>query len=283
MTDRPAPVPGPLNVVAPSALPLLVARGAPGRHRMTESAPHIVGIVPSRRRGGTRSAVSVHTAFEVRSLMTPATKPADYYASDRTDFLDWVGGFHTRVLDIGCGAGANAGWYRRHGATWIEGIEIDGPSAAAAAERFDRVVHGSVDDALGHVRGRFDLIVCADVLEHLVDPWAVVDRLRLVSHDMTILAVSIPNIRFLPALARIAVGRGFEYEERGIFDATHLRFFVRCDVDRMLRQGGWLPSRWGAPPFGRFGSVRRMARRISAGRSDEWLAAQLFVVATLRR
>ena len=98
------------------------------------------------------------------------------------------------------------------------------------------------------VGGRFDLIVCADVLEHLVDPWSVVDWLRAVSHDMTILAVSIPNIRFLPALARIAVGRGFEYEECGIFDATHLRFSVRRDVDRMLRRDGWSPIRWGAPP-----------------------------------
>jgi 2-polyprenyl-3-methyl-5-hydroxy-6-metoxy-1,4-benzoquinol methylase len=215
-------------------------------------------------------------------VVLPVSKPAQYYASDRTDFLNWVGGHPARVLDIGCGVGANAGWYRARGAAWLEGIEIDEASAAAAATRFDRVIHAPVETALADVQGPFNLIVCADVLEHLLDPWAVVAALRAASDDATVLAISIPNIRFLPALVRIAAGRGFEYEQRGIFDATHLRFFVRRNVDQMLQRGGWRPIRWGAPTFGKLGSVRRAAHRITTGRSDEWLAGQLFVVATPR-
>jgi len=206
-------------------------------------------------------------------------KAADYYASDRSGFLDWVGGEFGRVLDIGCGAGSGASWYRSHGAREIVGIEIDPASAARATAVFDRVICDPVEIGVHDLEGSFDLIVCADVLEHLVDPWSVVRDLGRIAQAETRLAVSIPSIRFLPALARIAVGRGFAYEEMGIFDSTHLRFFTRRDADLMLRRGGWEPQRWGAPPFGRLGSVRRLAHRSTRGRSDEWLAAQMFVVA----
>jgi len=206
-------------------------------------------------------------------------KAADYYASDRSAFLDWVGGSFERVLDVGCGAGSNAGWYRRHGAREIVEIEIDPASAARSTTVFDRVVCDSVETAVQALEGSFDLIVCADVLEHLVDPWSVVRELGRVAHSDTILAVSMPNIRFLPALGRIAFGRGFAYEESGIFDATHLRFFTRRDAAMLLDRGGWVPERWGAPPFGRLGSVRRLAQRSTRGQSDQWLAGQLYAVA----
>jgi 2-polyprenyl-3-methyl-5-hydroxy-6-metoxy-1,4-benzoquinol methylase len=206
-------------------------------------------------------------------------KEADYYAHERVDLLDWVGGQFERVLDIGCGAGSNAPWFRRHGAREIVGVELDDPSAARAKTVFDQVVQGTIEEAIVGLDGSFDLIVCADVLEHLVDPWAIVDQLRRLTSPSTVLAVSIPNIRFLGALARIAVGPGFQYQEQGIFDVTHMRFFTRHDVDRMLHQGGWMAERWGSQLFGRFQSARVLAQRLTRGRSDQWLAEQLFVVA----
>ena len=206
-------------------------------------------------------------------------KAADYYSSDRSDFLDWVGGTFDRVLDVGCGAGANASWYRDHGAREVVGVEVHPTSAAQAETALDRVICGPIETAIPRLEGSFDLIVCADVLEHLVDPWSVVRELGAVASPSTALAVSMPNIRFLPALLRIAFGRGFEYEESGIFDATHLRFFTRRDADLLLRRGGWVPQRWGAPAFERLGSVRRLAQRLTRGRSDEWLARQMYVIA----
>jgi 2-polyprenyl-3-methyl-5-hydroxy-6-metoxy-1,4-benzoquinol methylase len=206
-------------------------------------------------------------------------KADDYYASDRSCFLDWVGGNHARVLDVGCGAGANAAWFRRHGAREIVGVELDPASADRSSAVFDQVICQPIEAAVDTLEGSFDLIVCADVLEHLVDPWSVVRELGRFATAETCLAISMPNIRFLPAVVRIAFGRGFAYEERGIFDSTHLRFFTRRDAALMLRRGGWVPQRWGAPPFGRLGSLRRLAQRSTRGRSDEWLAGQMYAVA----
>ncbi len=212
-------------------------------------------------------------------------KKPEYYAWDRHDFLDWVGGQYPRVLDVGCGAGANEAWYRLHGSEHITGIELNRASAAAADRVFDRVITGSVEEALstGGLGGPFDLIVCADVLEHLTDPWAVVAQLRLLATERTVLAVSVPNIRHWRALLRVAFGRGFEYEEQGTFDATHVRFFVRSNVERMLRAGGWQPAAWGSPGVGRLAKIRLMARRVTRGRSDEWLAYQIYARATASR
>jgi 2-polyprenyl-3-methyl-5-hydroxy-6-metoxy-1,4-benzoquinol methylase len=206
-------------------------------------------------------------------------KPHQYYESDRAEFLDWVGGAHARVLDVGCGSGANADWYRAHGAVHVSGIEIDARSAAMAAGAFNRVFHGSVEAALdaGDLEGPFDLIVCADVLEHLVDPWTVLDRLRGLAHERTVLAVSVPNIRHVRALVRIAVGRGFAYEPSGIFDVTHLRFFTPRNAEDMVAGAGWRCDRFGAPTRGRLAPIRRVARRLTGGRSDHWLGFQTYV------
>ncbi len=206
-------------------------------------------------------------------------KSADYYRSDRTAFLEFVGASGHRVLDVGCGSGVNAEWHRRHGAGELVGIELVEVAAREADRTYDRVLTGPVEDALPSLHGPFDLIICADVLEHLVDPWATAAALRGLGDRGTCLAVSIPNIRFLPAVARIAVGRGFEYEEQGIFDRTHLRFFVRSDLDRLLRQAGWVPVRWGAPPFARLRRVRHVLGAVTGGRSNDWLAGQIYVVA----
>jgi len=210
---------------------------------------------------------------------TAAGKKARYYAHDRSDFLEWVGSRFERVLDIGCGVGSNAPWYRRHGAREVIGVEIDEASAVQARLVLDRVVAAPIEQAVRELEGPFDLIVCADVLEHLTDPWSVVRSLSGLASGSTVLAVSIPNIRFLPALMRIAIGGGFRYTTEGIFDVTHVRFFTRPDVDRLLRGGGWVPLRWGSRSYGPFASVRRIVGLASRGRTDQWLAEQIFVVA----
>ena len=95
--------------------------------------------------------------------------------------------------------------------------------------------------------------------------------------------MSIPNIRYAGAVARIVVGRGFEYDKSGIFDATHLRFFTPRDVEHLLGQGGWVPSRWGSSSYGRLGGLTYPIRRRMHGALrralDGLLAGQLYVVA----
>jgi hypothetical protein len=147
----------------------------------------------------------------------------------------------------------------------------------------DEVICAPVESAIHQLSGTFDLIVCADVLEHLVDPWSIVRQLLEVAESDTVLAISMPNIRYLPALTRIAVGSGFSYEDQGIFDSSHLRFFTRGNMEHTLRQGGWTPERWGAPTYRRLRTVRSLLQQATRRRSDDWLAVQLYVAARPER
>lgn len=212
-------------------------------------------------------------------------KDDTYYAVDRTEFFEFIGGTHAQVLEIGCGRGASAAWLREHGGRRLVGIEINQRSAQGAAEFFDEVYAESVETALDRLTGAFDLIVCADVLEHLLDPWAIVGRLRELAGPGTVLAISIPNVRFLDTLLPIAFGSGFDYPKSAAydphtsFDITHVRFFTLGNIKSMLADGGWRIDRLGTPRGRRLSRLRRVLARVTRGYSNEYLAAQWYVVA----
>jgi 2-polyprenyl-3-methyl-5-hydroxy-6-metoxy-1,4-benzoquinol methylase len=166
-------------------------------------------------------------------------KPAGYYGESRENVIDELPLPLGRVLDVGCGEGGAERPLRARGATWISGIEILPEPAARAAERYDEVELGDAIAALDRVTGPFDTILCYDVLEHLVDPAALVHRLLDVGAPGARLHVSLPNARHY-SLARDLVLRGtFGYTEWGHRDSTHLRWFTRRDVTRLLEDAGW--------------------------------------------
>lgn len=210
-------------------------------------------------------------------------KPDDYYGNPRVDFLTWVSPRGTRALDIGCGAGAFGRTLRHMGFAYLAGIEIAPEAAARARETYDLIHEMPVEEAVPRISETFDLIICADVLEHLVDPWSVANDLRRLAHGETVLAVSIPNIRYWRALARLAVGKGFAYETSGIFDSTHLRFFTPADAKQMLREAGWTPRRVGAPPPGHLLAFRQLVRDVTRQWTSQWTARQTWLVCTLTR
>jgi SAM-dependent methyltransferase len=142
---------------------------------------------------------------------------------------------------------------------------------------FDEVFLGSVERVVPDLHEAFDLVICADVLEHLVNPRSVLRDLATVLDGQGVLVASIPNIRHYRALARIVCGRAFSPDLEGVFDATHLRFFTRGNIDEMLHAAGLRPLRWGAPPPHRVRDLQRMLRR---GPLAEYLTYQWFVAAT---
>jgi hypothetical protein len=99
------------------------------------------------------------------------------------------------------------------------------------------------------------------------------------------LAISIPNVRFIGTLGPIAFGEGFSYppstsyDPHTTFDVTHIRFFTRQNVRSLLREAGWQPARWGSPRGRRLPRLRALLARLTNTRSNEFLAAQWYVIA----
>lgn len=176
-----------------------------------------------------------------------------YYDNPRGPLLDLFPRAPTRLLDVGCGSGATSVLAKaRWPALETIGVEIVPKAAERAAEQLDRVIAGSVetlDFLAAGVRG-VDGVILADVLEHLVDPWNFLDRLRGVLARDAMVVASIPNIANLWLLEELAAGR-FEYTGDGLLDKTHLRFFTRQSIAALFDGAGYEIERWERTTDGR--------------------------------
>ena len=148
-----------------------------------------------------------------------------------------------RVLDVGCGAGANARALRAQCAqAQVLGIEPDQHAAELAAQTCDEVFCGTLEQWLATGPShRFECVLMSDVLEHVVDPVRWLRSLaELPGTRDAIWFVSVPNYGVWYNRVRTLAGR-FEYSCSGLFDRTHLRFFTRRSLRRLLCHCGfWL-------------------------------------------
>ncbi len=85
----------------------------------------------------------------------------------------------------------------------------------------------------------YDLVMMANVLEHLVDPWTALRFLRERTSSSCKLALSVPNIRHYKILLPLLLKGALRYEDQGIMDRTHLHFFTRESLSETLSQCGW--------------------------------------------
>lgn len=138
------------------------------------------------------------------------------------------------VLDVGCGAGANAARLRARGCD-VQGITRSPAEAELAAPHLTRSWVFDVESAwpaeLEHER--FDALLFSHVLEHLREPSRVLARFcRLLRPGGSVL-IAVPNVlAWRPRLSFLA-GR-FEYAASGVLDSTHLRFFTYFSADELL-------------------------------------------------
>ena len=167
--------------------------------------------------------------------------PAGYYENARPELLSLFTREPRRLLDVGCGAGAaSAEAKRRWPSVTTIGIEVVDQAAGQAKAILDRVVVGSAEalDFSGQGIADIDAVLLGDVLEHMVDPWTFLRKLRGVLTPDATIAASIPNVANIWLIEELAAGR-FVYEDEGLLDATHLRFFTRTTIERMFLDNGY--------------------------------------------
>jgi 2-polyprenyl-3-methyl-5-hydroxy-6-metoxy-1,4-benzoquinol methylase len=206
-----------------------------------------------------------------------ATEAPGYYANARGELVALLPRPLGRVLDVGCGAGEVGRSLRAAGADAIVGVEINAAAAQAAGDLLDEVHVGDAEALIrdGALRGPFDTIVLYDVLEHLVDPSALLAALGPLAAPGARLHVSVPNARHF-SLVRDLVLRGtFGYADWGHRDRTHLRWFTRRDVEALVAAQGWRIEQVEPAIYGR----NRIVDRATAGRAREFIALQWSVLA----
>jgi SAM-dependent methyltransferase len=144
-----------------------------------------------------------------------------------------------RVLDIGCGAGDNARLLSATGGS-VDGITISDAEAATARHVCNNVfVHDLECGLPTNLGGPYDAVICSHVLEHLRWP----DRLLREVHELLlpskgVLLVALPNVLFYKNRWRLMTGH-FDYEESGLMDASHFRWFTYASSRRLLEGAGF--------------------------------------------
>lgn len=112
--------------------------------------------------------------------------------------------------------------------------------AARARVNGINVVTGLYDDVASQIPdGHFDLVVCNDVIEHMIDPAGFLRNVKAKLAPGGHLIASIPNIRYAPVLFNLLVHADFEYTEWGVLDYTHLHLFTSKSFSRLAEQCGW--------------------------------------------
>lgn len=165
----------------------------------------------------------------------------DYYLDPRNDVLEIMPKDAKRILDVGCGAGmlGKAIKNERGGTKEVIGIEINKEAAKEAQKNLDKVFVGDIETACFPLKkDYFDCIICADVIEHLEDPEGFLRRYRPYLKKDGFIVLSIPNVQFYHIILSLIFGR-WEYQERGIMDKTHLRFFTLGSINQLMAKTGF--------------------------------------------
>lgn len=216
-----------------------------------------------------------------------AIKEEKYFSKVRLDIISLIPmNPDQKILEIGAGAANTLLYIKQNGlAKEVMGVELmkiaDSNQNHPLIDKFQiaNIEHQEID-----AEGKyFDVIICADVLEHLVDPWNAVEKIEGYLKGGGILIVSMPNIREWKTLLKIVFKGDFNYErEGGIMDKTHLRFFCKKNIQQLLSTSTLSPIYTKANFMMKEvpeGKKRRVINILSFRIFENFLAVQYLVIA----
>jgi len=142
-----------------------------------------------------------------------------------------------RVLDVGCGTGSVSTHIMRNCGATLVGVEPDAARASLARSRGVDVKADFLTPDVIRQLGWFDIVLFADVLEHLAEPLQLLTLAKAALAPGGKIIASVPNIAHWSVRADLLRGR-FVYRDCGIMDATHLRWFTDANLRRLFEAGG---------------------------------------------
>lgn len=167
-------------------------------------------------------------------------KPKGYYDNIRVEMLQFLPNDAKVILDIGCGNGAFAKVIKDQNNAEVWGMEFMEIHAKEAQKKLDKVFIGKCEDFIEDLPDEyFDVVYFNDVLEHLVDPYSVLKIIKKKLSKNGKIISSLPNVRFYKTFMRVLINKDWKYEDYGVMDRTHLRFFTKKSIKTMYEDLGF--------------------------------------------
>lgn len=160
-------------------------------------------------------------------------KISDYFDNKRGELAAYIQEDAYKVLEIGCGSGTFIDNFHRHVEYW--GVEPNKKASKIAKKRGIKIINDfyvNVHQQLPN--SYFDLIVCNDVIEHMPDYDFFFRSIKRKLRNTGFIIGSVPNVRFYINLIKLLIFKDWRYEDQGILDRTHLRFFTMKSIENTL-------------------------------------------------
>lgn len=171
-------------------------------------------------------------------------KQENYFVNVRKDLLDLIPDENKNgtMLEIGAGEGNTLLYAKENNyANKIYGVELfEIENSNQSNDKFEEFLIANIETTKLHFDElMFDVILLGDVLEHLVDPYTVLDNLKKFLKPNGIIIASIPNIREWNTMKTIFFKGDFRYDDAGILDRTHLRFFTKKNIIELFENNNY--------------------------------------------
>lgn len=186
------------------------------------------------------SEVPESTVVQGTTFPQSSLENAGYYINNRAEMLGFLPPDPKRLIDIGCGEGIfGAAVKARFPACETWGIEAVAAAAERAATRNDRVIQGQLENVSELPSNYFDVVTMNDVLEHIAWPEPALATAKRILEPDGRLVLSLPNVQFLLNVLDLVKRNDWEYQDNGILDRTHFRFYTTKSAARLLERNGF--------------------------------------------
>jgi 2-polyprenyl-3-methyl-5-hydroxy-6-metoxy-1,4-benzoquinol methylase len=211
-------------------------------------------------------------------------KSTDYFSFIRLDLINLIdkNSKNLKVLEIGAAYGETLYYLKRNKiASEVVGVDLfEDVKNKQNYKNLDKFIFGNIEEIeLNEYENYFDLILLPDVLEHLVEPKKVLDKLKKHLTQEGKIILSMPNIRHYSALNKIFIKGDFKYEESGLFDYTHMRFYCRKNIQELLEASGYTILKEESSIKNYKGkSITKIINSLTFGLLEEFFSVQYFYV-----
>jgi 2-polyprenyl-3-methyl-5-hydroxy-6-metoxy-1,4-benzoquinol methylase len=212
-------------------------------------------------------------------------KVQQYFTNARFDLISLLpNNNNSKILEVGAGGGDTLIAIKELKlANEVVGIELfDLPDTNQQNQNIDYLIIGDIEKPnFSLPEEYFDFIICGDVIEHLVDPWTAIEFLSKSLKPGGQFIVSMPNIRYYKAFIKIYIKGDFEYEEKGVFDKTHARFFCKKNMMALFEKNKFSIDR--VLPLNFFSSIKGILyyfNKFTFSLFEEFINTQYVMVVT---